>query len=49
MLDNQKYCPRCGLPISFKPPIDTSENIINNDREEKEEKLGIINNAKSWN
>ena len=31
LLDNQKYCPRCGLPISSKPLADTSEKITSDD------------------
>ena len=51
VLDNQKYCPRCGLPINSKPLVNTSEEVIVNDEKQETEKnenqpdLAIIDNA----
>ena len=51
VLDNQKYCPRCGLPINSKPLVNTSEEVIVNDEKQEIEKnenqpdLAIIDNA----
>lgn len=49
MLDNQKYCPRCGLPISSSPSSNTKEEVNINEEENKydnQSKLNKANNKK---
>lgn len=50
VLDNQKYCPRCGLPINSKPLANTQEKIISDDKKtsvENQRKLNIDNKKKN--
>lgn len=52
VLDNQKYCPRCGVHISSNSPKNTSKNIIINDEKQKTEnkfELNIANNTNNSN